>query len=299
MFPAFLIRSGIDWIRHSDEHKESNPYSRCEAAIKLTTELWEEQMGKADAFLIEPATVTAYWSEFFHAEDPLADETEWREGLIKRSGQYDAFEDWQEWFKQQYAKVYKDDNIWLSLLMTAWAHTHQYEVLYSEDSWEFRPATPYLPTSQMWRLDPHMSTVSNVLRDLWNDEIKLYEDAGFGIEEQAIAYLGKVECLSLDTKKFAIIWPARARREKEYMNVGEVVADIIVPPSETWYRHLDNVIFAHEHLDVTALINRARYVFGSKRRLLELSVDNGPDKAKMQASAEGWLVGEMETSAAG
>lgn len=292
MYPAYLIRTGIDWVRHNERFKDSNPYSRCEEVIKVATSLWEEQMGKADLFLLEPAALTAYWAEFFHADDPLPDESEWREGLIKRSGQYDSFDDWQEWFKQSYAKVYKDDNIWLSLLMTSWAHTHQYEVLYTEDSWEFRPAESYLPTTEMWRLEPHMSTIADILRELWLEEISAYSEAGFFIDEQHIPYLGKVEALGFDTKRYYTVWPPRAQREKEPLDVGQMIADIVVPPGDDWYRHLDNVIFAHESLDVTALVSRARYLLGSRRRLLELTVDNGPEKAKIQASAEGWLVPE-------
>lgn len=298
MFPAYMVRTGIDWIRHNDEFKNSNPYSRCEAAIKLVTSLWEEQMGKANLFLIEPATVTAYWAEFFHAEDPLADEGEWRDGLTKRSGQYDSFNDWQEWFKQNYSKVYKDDNIWISLLMTAWAHTHQYEVLYTEDSWEFRPATSYLPTSQMWRLEPHMTSIAEILKDVWLGELQAYDESGFTVEELALPYFGKFECLGFDTKKHTVVWPARAQREKETIELGDMVADIVVPSGDDWYRHLDNLIFAQEYVDVTALINRAHYIFGSKRRLLELTVDNGQSKAKIQAQAEGWFVPEGEAQPA-
>jgi hypothetical protein len=69
-----------------------------------------------------------------------------------------------------------------------------------------------------------------------------------------------------------------------------------VPAGDDWYRHPDNIIFAHNCLDVTALINRAQYVFGSRRRLLELTIDNEPDKAREQASAEGWLVPELENA---
>jgi len=294
MFPAYLIRAGIDWVRHNQEYQDSNPYSRCEATIKISTTLWEQQAGKADLYLIEPASVAAYWSEFFNSEDPLADEKEWREGLIKRSSQYDSFEEWQEWFKQSYAKVYKEDNIWMGVLMTAWAHSHQFEVLYTEDAWEFRPATSYLPTSEMWRLEPHMSMVSEILKELWLEEVNAYDDVGFTIEEHAIPYLGKVECLGFDTRKYSVIWPPRAQREREVLEVGEMVADIILPPGDSWYRQLDNVIFAHDYADITALANRAKYIFCSRRRLLELTVDNGPDKAKIQASAEGWLVPGLE-----
>jgi hypothetical protein len=297
MFPAFLIRAGIDWVRHHESHKGSNPYSRCEEAIKVCQSLWEEQVGKADLFLLEPATIAAYWAEFFHMDDPTPDEDEWRDGLMKRSGQYDSFDDWQEWFKQNYAQVYKEDNVWMGVLMTSWAHTHQYEVLYTEDSWEFRPATPYLPSSEMWRIQPHMKTVAEILRELWQSEANAYAEIGFNIEEVSIPYLGKPECLGFDTKRYAIVWPARAQREKEALELGDIVADIVLPPGDDWYRHLDNVIFANDFLDVTALVNRAKYMFGSRRRLLELTVDNGYDKAKQQASAEGWMVPELEGAA--
>lgn len=253
-------------------------------------------MGTADLLLLEPAIVSAYWEEFFHAEDPLTDEREWRDGLSKRSGQYDSFEHWQEWFKKSYAKVYKDNNIWMCVLMTAWAHTHQYEVRYTEDSWEFRPSRSYLPTSQMWRLEPHIETVGEVLKEMWMEELRSYEDAGFGIDEQTSTYLGRVESLGFDTKQYYLTWPARAKREKEELELGEMVADILVPPSDSWYRHLDNVIFAHDYVDITGLVNRAQYIFGSRRRVLELTVDVGFSQAKMQASAEGWLVTDAENA---
>ncbi|HEY9717986.1 MAG TPA: hypothetical protein V6C69_10990 [Trichormus sp.] len=294
MIPAFLIRAGIDWVRHHEAFKDSNPYSRCEESIKACKALWEQYVGTADLLLLEPAIVSSYWEEFFHAEDPLPDEREWRDGLIKRSGQYDSFELWQEWFKKSYAKVYKDNNIWMSVLMTAWAHTHQYEVRYTEDAWEFRPSRSYLPTTQMWRLEPHIESVADVLKDFWEAEIRAYEDTGFTVEEQASAYLGRVESLGFDTKKYFISWPPRAKREREELELGEMVADIVVPPGDSWYRHLDNVIFAHDYVDITALVNRAHYIFGSRRRVLELTVDNGFAKAKMQASAEGWLVPDAE-----
>jgi hypothetical protein len=297
MFPAYLIRAGIDWVRHNEQFQDSNPYSRGEESIKTCTTLWEEQVGKADLFLLEPASIAAYWSEFFHAENPTADEKEWREGLLKRSGQYDSFDEWQEWFKQSYAKVYKEDNIWMGVLMTSWAHTHQYEVLYTEDSWEFRPATSYLQTSEMWRIQPHMQPVADILREMWAEEVAAYDAIGFHIDEQAIPYLGKPECLGFDTKKYSVVWPARAQREREALELGDIVADIILPPGDEWYRQLDNVIFANDYVDITALVNRARYMFGSRRRLLELTVDNGYDKAKIQASAEGWLVPELEGAA--
>ena len=297
MIPAFLIRAGIDWVRHNSEFRDSNPYSRCEESIKTCQALWESQLGKSDIVLLEPAIVSAYWEEFFHAEDPLPDEKEWREGLTKRSGQYDSFEEWQDWFKKSYAKVYKDNNIWMSVLMTAWAHTHQYEVRYTEDSWEFRPSRSYLPTTQFWRLEPHMVTVADILKDIWQSELNLYEAAGFEVQEQPSAFLGRLECLGFDTKKYNLTWPPRAHRDKEELNVGEMVADMVVPVGDSWYRHPDNIIFAHDCIDVTALLNRARYMFSSRRRLYELTVDAGFNNAKIQASAEGWLVPDAEGAA--
>ena len=96
MLPAFLIRAAVDYVRHAPENKDSNPYSRCEEALKIVNQLWLEKIGRADQALVEVATVTAYWEEFFHAEDPLPDEKEWREGLGKRSGNYDSFEERQQ-----------------------------------------------------------------------------------------------------------------------------------------------------------------------------------------------------------
>jgi hypothetical protein len=298
MIPAFLIRAGIDWVRHNPEFRDSNPYSRCEESIKTCQALWESQLGKSDIILLEPAIVSAYWEEFFHAEDPLPDEKEWREGLTKRSGQYDSFEEWQDWFKKSYAKVYKDNNIWMSVLMTAWAHTHQYEVRYTEDSWEFRPSRSYLPTTQFWRLEPHMVTVAEILKDIWQSELAFYENAGFEVQEQPSAFLGRLECLGFDTKKYNLTWPPRAHRDKEELNVGEMVADMVVPVGDSWYRHPDNIIFAHDCIDVTALLNRAKYMFSSRRRLYELTVDAGFNNAKIQASAEGWLVPDAEGATA-
>lgn len=296
MIPAYLIRVGIDWVRHADEFQDSNPYTRCEETLKVCQQLWEEQVGDVDMAILEPAAVIAYWAEFFHALDPLADENEWREGLLKRSSQYDSFDEWQDWFKQQYAAVYKDDIIWMGVLTTAWAHTHQYEVFYSDDSWEFRPATSYLPTQELWRLEPHIDMIAEVMNEVWLEEIKAYEDLGFVIEESRINYLGKVECLGFDTKKITAMWPPRAKRDREVIEVGEMVADVIVPPGADWYRSRDNVIFAHDYVDATALINRAKYVFESRRRLLELMVDSDENQARIQATAEGWLVPHAEAA---
>jgi hypothetical protein len=146
----------------------------------------------------------------------------------------------------------------------------------------------------MWRLEPHINTVADILKEFWFEEVRAYEDAGFTVDEQTTSYLGRVECLGFDTKKYFLSWPPRARRAREELVLGEMISDIIVPPGETWYRHPDNVIFAHDYVDVTALLNRAHYIFGSRRRVFELTIDQGAAKAKEQASAEGWLVPEVE-----
>lgn len=298
MIPAYLIRAGIAWVRNAEEHQSSNPYSRCEEAVKVCKELWEQQVGPADLFLVEPATVCAYWAEFFHASDVLADEQEWRDGLVKRSSQYDSFDDWQEWFKQEYSKVYKDDIIWMGVVTTSWAYTHQYEVVYSDDAWEFRPSTSYLPTSELWRLEPHLDMVSEILQEVWLEEIVAYEQLGFKIEEGRVPYLGRPECLGFDTRKITAVWPPRAKRDRYQLELGEMVADVIAPAGSDWYRAPDNVIFADNIVDATALISRARFILASRRRLLELMVDTDESQARIQATAEGWLVPQLEGSAA-
>lgn len=290
MHPAFLIRAGIDWVRHRPDLKESNPYSRCEETLKAVQMLWQQQVGRTEPLLLEQAIVTAYWAEFFHAEDSSPDEKEWREGLNKRSGQYDSFDDWQDWFKKSYAKVYRDNAIWLSVLMTSWAYTHQFDVIYGEESWEFVPSLSYLPTTEMWRLEPHMVTLQEVIREFWHEELRAYEEAGFTVEEKTSTHLGRVECLGFDTKLYTLNWPPRANRQPALLEVGDLVADIIVPTGDDWYRHPDNIIFAHDCLDVTALFNRAQYMFGSRRRLMELSIDGDFEQARAQATAEGWMV---------
>ena len=298
MLPAYLFRVGIDWVRHQKEFSSSNPYARCEQSIKVLEKLFEENLCRADSKHLEVAAVCAYWEEFFHLEDPLHDEKEWKEGLSKRSGQYDNFEKWQEWFKSSYAKVYTENNIWTSLLMTSWATTHQYQLIYTEDSWDFVPSRSYLPTSHMWRLSHHIDTVTAVLKEFWAEESKRWEDAGFIIEDESTHYLGRVECLGFDTKRYMVTWPARAHintsggggAHREDLDLGNLVADIITPVGDNWYRRPDSVIFAHDHVDITSLINRATYVFGSKRRIFELALDDDMNKAKLQAQAEGWLV---------
>lgn len=297
MYPAYLIRTSIDWVRKSEEFKESNPYSRCQESVNLCQQLWEAQYGTADLHLVEPNVISAYWAEFFHAPDTLADETEWRESLTAKSHEYDNFEQWQEWFKQTYSKVYKDDWIWAGVLATAWAHTHQYDVIAAEDTWEFRPASSYLETSELWRLEPHIDLASEILEELWGEEVAAYEKMGFAIEKENVHYLGAVECLGFDVKRTLAVWPARAGRQKEEIRLGQMVADIVLPAGDNWYRQLDSTAFAHDYVDVTALMNRARYVFGSRRRLFELTIDHTPEQARMQASAEGWLVNELEGSA--
>ena len=46
MLPAYLIRAAVDYIRHADAMKDSNPYSRCEEALKLVSKLWQENIGR-------------------------------------------------------------------------------------------------------------------------------------------------------------------------------------------------------------------------------------------------------------
>lgn len=292
MLPAFLLRTGIDWVRHEEGLKESNPYARCEQAIKTTLSLWREQYGHADAGLLELAIVTAYWEEFFHAEDPLPDEKDWRDGLTKRSSRYDSFEDWQDWFRKEYAQVYKDNNIWNCVLLTSWAHTHQYDVRYTEETWTFLPSRSYLPTSQMWRLEPHLNAVTEVIERLWVEEVHSYESDRFTIQQMSLPFFGRLECLGFDTHRYTLYWPPRTRKNPEIIDVGEMIASIVMPQGDDWYRHLDSVIFADDCLDITALMNRTRYILGSHRRLTNLCLNKDFTAAKMQAQAEGWLVPE-------
>ncbi|MBN8662275.1 MAG: hypothetical protein J0M35_18035 [Candidatus Obscuribacter phosphatis] len=300
MLPAYLFRVGIDWVRHQKEFANSNPYARCEHTIKVLERLFEENLCGADSKHLEVASVCAYWEEFFHLEDPLQDEKEWIEGLTKRSSQYDNFEKWQEWFKTSYAKVFSENNIWTSLLMTSWATTHQYQLVYTEDSWDFVPSRSYLPTSQMWRLSRHLDTVTEVLREFWIEESRRWEESGFLVQDESSHYLGRVECLGFDTRKYTVTWPSRSHIaknggiHKQVLDLGSLVADIVAPVGDNWYRRPDSVIFAHDHIDVTSLINRATYVFGSKRRVFELALEDDFDKARLQAQAEGWLVEELE-----
>jgi hypothetical protein len=151
-----------------------------------------------------------------------------------------------------------------------------------------------LPTQQMWRLEPHLSTVASVLKEIWLEEVESYSQSGFTIRDVAATSFGRVECLGFDTNIYTAYWPARAKREPEELPVGEMVADVVLPTGDNWYRQLDNVIFAQDSVDITALVNRAQYVFASKRRLMELLVDSDTNAAKRQAAAEGWQVQEEE-----
>jgi hypothetical protein len=294
MIPAYLIRAAIDWVRHNQEFEALSPYARCQESIKVVSQLFAEQIGKVDSVLVESATIAAYWAEFFHNEEPDKVEQEWRNGLTKASSQHDSFDSWQEWFKSKFAKAYKDDNIWIGLLMTSWAHTHQYEVMYTEDDWEFEPAQSYLPTEQMWRIESHMEIVAAIIREIWQTELAAYRELGFNINEQNISYLGKAECIGFDTKKYEIQWPPAVHKENEIIELADIVADTILPAGDNWYRQLDNVIFTDNYLDVTALCNRAVYMLKSRRRLYELSIHADAETARMRASAEGWLVPKKE-----
>jgi hypothetical protein len=297
MFPAFLIRTAIDWVRQNESYLGLSPKERCEQAVKTCHNLWEEEFGLVDKHLVEPSVISAYWAEVFHSSESPDGEDEWKEGILKRSSQYDSFVEWQEWFKQNNSSVYKDDLIWNGLIASAWAHTHQYDVMLVADSWEFVPATSYLPINEIWRFEPHMAAVTELMYEIWQEEKQAYAEIGFEIGEAKFDYLGKFECLGFDTKKYFAIWPAKAKRDKEIVAIGEIVADIIFPTSDDWYRALDNVIFAHDSLDVTSLLTRAQYVFGSKRRLMELTAESGIEQAIRQAKAEGWLVTSEEENA--
>ena len=241
---------------------------------------------------LEPAILIAYWEEFFHAEDPIPDENEWREGLSKRSGPYDSFEEWQKWFKQSYAEVYQDNNIWKSVVMSAWANTHQYVVRYQAGNWRFVASKSYLLTSAMWALEPHIPLVKDTLRRVWDEEMRAYSGYGFRIKDDSTSLFGSVECLGFDSRQYTLYFPPNSERDPVNLDTGAMVADIVAPIGNEWYRQLDHVIFAENFIDVTALTNRARYVFASRRRMLELLVNNEWQGAYFQAAAEGWLVEE-------
>ncbi len=292
MIPALLIRKSIDWVRHNKQFENSNPYSRCEEVVKTCQKLWDELIGISDNSLIELAAITAYWLEFFHTEDPSNDEMQWSDGLKKRASQYDSFEDWQKWFVQSYAKVYKENNIWSGILMTSWAYTHQYELVYTNESWTFSESQSYLPTSEMWRLEPHINLVKDLIKKIWLAEIDLYESQGFIIEEISNLYLGKIEGLGFDNKTIFLSYPPGSNRPKQEIELAKIIADLISPIADDGYRRLDNIIFADDHLDLTSFLAKAKYVLESNRRYHELLFESNEEKALMQLSVEGWLVNE-------
>jgi len=146
----------------------------------------------------------------------------------------------------------------------------------------------------MWRLEPHMGAVADILKELWLEEVRAYDAAQFVVSEIPVPFLGRLECLGFDTKEYSVTWPSRSEKHNELLEVGEMVANIVLPQGDNWYRKLDSVIFANDCVDITALVNRTRYVFGSRRRLLELSTGKAANEARMQAQAEGWLVDEQE-----
>jgi hypothetical protein len=296
MLPIFLIRSSIDWIRHDSQFKDSNPYSRCEESLKLVRRLWHEQFGRLDSLTLEPAVLIAYWEEFFHAEDPLPDELEWRDGLKKHSSPHDTYESWEKWFKEQYAEVYQNNDIWKSVTVCAWAHSHQYTVRYQAGNWRFLPSKSYLPTAFMWLLEAHILVVSETLRRVFEEELRSYLGSGFEIKNEAGPIFGNLECLGFDGRIYTLYFPAQSKRDPVNLDAGTMVADIVAPISNEWCRQLDHVIFAENFVDVTALTNRARYVFASRRRMLELLIDNDWQNAYFQAAAEGWLVEEKSVA---
>jgi hypothetical protein len=292
VLPPFLIRAAVDWVRHSEKYKDSNPYTRGADTLKLIRRLWQEEFGRLESTSLEPAVLIAYWEEFFHAEDPTPDEREWREGLKKRASDFDSYEEWGVWFKQNYAEVYIDNSIWKSVIMTAWADTHQYVVRYQAGNWRFVPSKSYLLTSAMWDLEPHFSLVKETLKRVWSDEMRAYGASGFRIKDEAGTLFGSVEALGFDTRQYTLYFPAKSDRDPVNLDSATMVADIVAPIGNEWYRQLDHVIFAENFVDVTALTNRARYVFASRRRMLELLVDSDWQNAYFQAAAEGWLVEE-------
>lgn len=137
-----------------------------------------------------------------------------------------------------------------------------------------------------------MDTVAEILAEIWKEEAEGFKELGFEISELAIPFLGRAECLEFDTRQYTASYPARAGRDKEVIELGEMVADLVLPAGDSWYRTMDNVIFAYDYLDATALIGRARYIFQSRKRFMELTIDTDPDQARRQALAEGWLVAQ-------
>jgi hypothetical protein len=296
MLPVFLIRASIDWIRHNNNFKDSNPYSRCEASLKQIRHLWHEEFGPLDTINLEPAILISYWEEFFHAEDPLPDELEWRDGLRKHSSLHKTYEDWEKWFIEQYAAVYQNNNIWKSVIICAWANSHQYTAHYQAGNWRFLPNKPYLPTTSMWALEPHIPVVSKTLHKVFENELEAYTTSGFAIKDESRTIFGSLECLGFDSKSYTLYFPTHSKRDPINLDIGTMVADIVAPVSNESYRQLDHVIFAENFVDITALTHRARYVFASRRRMLELLIDHDWQNAYFQAAAEGWLVEEKSVA---
>jgi len=296
MLPTFLIRAAIDWIRHDSQFKDSNPYSRCEAALTLVRRLWHEEMGRLDSQSLEQTVLIAYWEEFFHAEDPMPDETEWRDGLKNHSSAHDSYEVWEKWFKENYAEVYKDNDIWKSVMMSGWANSHQCVVRYQAGHWRFLPSKSYLPAPAMWSLEPHIPVVKETIRRVLDEELRFYTASGFELKNDAGTIFGSLECLGFDSRIYTLYFPAHSKRDPVNLDCGNMVADIVAPIGNEWYRQLDHVIFAENFVDVTALTNRTRYVFASRRRMLELLIDHDWQNAYFQAAAEGWLVEEKSVA---
>ena len=92
---------------------------------------------------------------------------------------------------------------------------------------------------------------ADILQEIWGEEKLGFEELGFVIEQNRIPYLGKPECLEFDTQRCTVDYPARANKDKEIIDLGEMIADIALPAGDSWYRAMDNVIFAHDYLDAT------------------------------------------------
>ena len=249
MLPTFLIRATIDWIRHDSQFEDSNPYSRCVEALKMVNRLWQEEFGRLDNLTLEPAVLIAYWEEFLHAEDPLPDEVEWRDGLKKHSSPHDNYDNWEKWFKENYAAVYENNDIWKCVMMSAWAETHQFIVRYQAGNWRFLSSKSYLPTAAMWSLEPHIPVVRETLRRVLDEELKIYSSAGFEIKNEAGPIFGNLECVGFDSRIYSLYFPAHSQRDRVNLDYGTMVADIVAPIGNEWYRQLDHVIFAENFVD--------------------------------------------------
>lgn len=290
MLPAFLIRASIDWIRHNKSFQDSNPYSRCDELLKFVRMLWHEQFGHFESAMLEPAILIAYWEEFFNAADPLPDEIEWREGLKKHSGEHKTYERWDAWFKQEYKGVYKDNLIWKSIIISSWANSHGHTVRYASNEWRFLPSKSYLPTASIWILEPHIPVISESLERLLRDELREYAVMGFEIKNESAGVFGSIECLGFDNRLYTLYFPSHSEKDSVILDAGTMVADIVAPVANEAHRQLDPFIFLGNFVDVTALTNRAKYIFSSRRRLLQLLINNDLNHAYSQAESEGWAI---------